>query len=150
MAKKLKVFQFPMPKPRSAQVEAVTLPSDVYVSEGEQPMVIQGQHVDSKEEWYFAQALEKLKVKYIYQYAVMGGNVRGGQVVDFLCLVAPSSKAVQIYGEYWHREEVVGDDKIMIYILESIFGKENVIIILASDLKDIPTATNAARRELRL
>lgn len=145
-----KVFQFPVERTGRARIKPQTRASDTYVQESEQPMVVQGQTVDSKPEWYVALALQKLGVEFIYQYQVLGGNIRGGQIVDFLCMVPPASQAVQVYGEYWHVDEIKGGDKLGIYVLEAIFGKENVHVLLSKDVDSEEKAMNAIRRELNV
>jgi hypothetical protein len=149
-----KVFQYRVTRERGSKPDAMTRTADVRVTASEQEpgaRIVQGQVVDSKEEWYFAQALDKLEVQFIYQFQVFGGrDVRGGQVVDFLCVVPPCSQAVQIYGEYWHRDEIQGNERIYLNALEEYFGRENVHIILAGELKSVETAKAIARRELRL
>lgn len=65
--------------------------------------IIQGEPAGSKEEWYTAQALERLGWQYAYQYSVMGGrSVRGGQVIDFLVYTPGKWTIVDVLGTYWH------------------------------------------------
>jgi hypothetical protein len=67
---------------------------------------IQGQMPGSKEEFWFALALEKMELKFIYQYEIYDGRQRaGGQVIDFLVYTTPLPTPVYIQGEYWHRDK---------------------------------------------
>lgn len=72
--------------------------------------VVQGIVPDSKNEWYVALALEKLKIEYWYQYPIFGGHtVRGGQVVDFV-VFCPMAVPVFVQGAYWHGTRSEGED----------------------------------------
>ena len=64
---------------------------------------VQGQMPDSKEEYWCALALYKLKLDFVFQKQVMGGRAgRGGQVVDFWVYTAPYPTPIYIQGDYWH------------------------------------------------
>jgi len=64
---------------------------------------IQGILPDSKEEFWVYLALEKLRLKYIFQYQVMGGRrFRGGQVIDFWVLTVPLPTPLYVQGMIWH------------------------------------------------
>lgn len=73
----------------------------------DQAELIQGQTPDSKEEFWFARALEQLDMPYIYQYSILGGQrLRGGYVIDFLLVAtAPASTAVNLDNSYWHKQD---------------------------------------------
>lgn|GEM_PF-7027327 len=73
------------------------------VKELPEVMMIRGQQAGSKEEYFVAQGLNKLGMKYSYQVPVMGGrNVRGGQVLDFLVYTPGKYTIVDVRGTYWH------------------------------------------------
>lgn len=96
---------FVLRKRRAAKVDVKRSTDEKRIDEEkEQITLIQGQVPGSIEEWRFAQALDFLKVKYYYQYSVMGGaqGLRGGQIIDFLVKTAPLPTPVYIQGEYWH------------------------------------------------
>jgi hypothetical protein len=64
---------------------------------------VQGIMPDSKEEYWCALALYKLKLDFVFQKHVMGGRSgRGGQVVDFWVYTAPLPTPIYIQGDYWH------------------------------------------------
>lgn len=66
-------------------------------------MVIQGQPVGSKEEYYTGKALDILGYKYDYQHAVnYGRSRRGGQVLDFLVYTPITWTDLEVNGTYWH------------------------------------------------
>lgn len=111
---------------------------------------IQGQMPGSKEEFYFALALEKMELKFIYQYEIFDGRQRrGGQVVDFLVYTAPMPTPVYIQGEYWHRDR----DKDQYKIARArMYFKGNAmppIEIWGKDLQDPEMAYMTAKRELK-
>jgi hypothetical protein len=73
--------------------------------EPEPEMVVQGQEVDSRNEYYVALALHKLGLDFIYQFEFAGGrSVIGGFILDFLVLTVPKSTPVFVNGEYFHRD----------------------------------------------
>lgn len=75
---------------------------------------IQGQIVDSEDEWVLGQVLMYRKVEFIYQYSLDGGRVKGGQVIDFVIL-SPLRFALYVgHGEggYWHGGAREMEDKI--------------------------------------
>ena len=64
---------------------------------------VQGIMPDSKEEYWCALALYKLKLNFVFQKHVMGGRTgRGGQVVDFWVYTTPKPTPIYIQGDYWH------------------------------------------------
>ena len=111
---------------------------------------VQGQMPDSKEEFYFALALEKLELKFIYQYEIFDGRQRaGGQIIDFFVFTPPLPTPVYIQGEYWHRDK----DKDQYKIARArMYFKGNAmppLEIWAKDLQDIDMAYATAKRELK-
>lgn len=70
------------------------------------PRVVQGQQVDSDNEYFVALALEKNDLPFIYQYDLLFGRSRlGGFVIDFLVLTEPLSTPLFVNGEYWHKDK---------------------------------------------
>jgi len=111
---------------------------------------IQGQMPGSKEEFYFALALEKLELKFIYQFEIYDGRQRaGGQVIDFLVYTAPMPTPVYIQGEYWHRDKDLDQYKIA---RARMYFKGNAmppIEIWGKDLQTPEMAYATAKRELK-
>ena len=66
------------------------------------PVVIQGKKVGSKEEAREAIALKSLGYDYIYQYPIFGGDIRGGQKIDFLVMTMPLPTPLYVQSRYWH------------------------------------------------
>lgn len=90
--------------------------------EAERELVIQGQAAGSVNEWNVAQALNKMKVQYEYQYPVFGGtSTRGGQVIDFLLYVMPRPIPLYVQGEYWHNRKKETDDLYKMRMVEERF-----------------------------
>jgi len=70
-----------------------------------------GQVPDSVWEWWVAKGLDRLKLRYHYQYAVFGGNVRGGYKIDFLVYTQPLYTMLEPMGDHWHTEQLAADDR---------------------------------------
>lgn len=108
--------------------------------------LIQGKQPDSKEEVWVAQALEKLKLRYIFQFQLIPAGLRGGIVIDFLVL-HPFSIPVEIMGEYWHTGEMGADDKLRQSFIEKAIGNK-VINLWTLDLVDPETTYSVVRRNI--
>lgn len=108
---------------------------------------IQGKTPDSKEEVWVAQALDRLKLSYIFQFEIFGGTrVRGGILIDFL-VFAPFATPVEVLGEYWHTGELGADDKFRQAIIEQEFHQK-VVNLWTQDLLDPETTYSIVRNEL--
>lgn len=70
---------------------------------------IQGIMPDSKEEYWVALALNKLKIKYIFQYKLGKPGRRGSQKIDFMLETKPLRTPLWVNGLYWHSEERAGE-----------------------------------------
>lgn len=85
---------------------------------------VQGKMPDSKEEYWCALALYRLKLRFDFQKHVMGGRSgRGGQVIDFWVYTAPKPTPIYIQGDYWHYANGRGYvSQLNIAKLKSYFG----------------------------
>lgn len=111
-------------------------------------MIVQGTQVDSKNEFYVAQALAKYGANFTYQYAIAGGSeVRGGQIIDFMVWVAPEPIPLLVHGEYWHRD--AQKEALRIAQIERLMHLTPVI--LWGDETDTPEEadTNVLQKVLR-
>jgi hypothetical protein len=65
---------------------------------------IQGQAVDSANEWWVGLALEGIKMPFTFHYDVAGGKTRrGGLVIDFMVWTKPLPTPLFVgKGGYWH------------------------------------------------
>jgi hypothetical protein len=88
---------------------------------------IQGKTPDSINEVYIAQALDKLKIDYIFQAMPFGVGVAGAFIVDFV-VFNPFETPVEIYGRYWHTGQLGADDALRLAIVEKHYGRAAVII----------------------
>lgn len=142
----MKPYQFP-----------TTRPGKLYKPQGglfdqekerEEIGLIQGRTPGSKEEWYVATALWRLKHSFIYQYEVFGGaGIRGGQIVDFLVVTtAPQSTFIQVFGEHWHSGELGGEDQFKLALLEQ--EGSPVVVLWGKDLPDKETAYTVLRGKI--
>lgn len=89
--------------------------------------LIQGQTAGSWNEVYIAYALDKLRIPYIYQYAMGFRGVRGDYRIDFV-VSNPFQVPVEVFGEYWHTGQLGSDDKLRLAIIENKFRRETIII----------------------
>jgi len=90
--------------------------------------LVQGMTPGSKNEWYVALALDKLKIDYIYQYMLSGGRgVRGGQVIDFV-VYNPAATPVYVQGEYWHNQKTESEDILKQADAENYFKTPPILL----------------------
>lgn len=115
---------------------------------------VQGIMPDSKEEYWCALALYRLKLDFVFQKHVMGGRSgRGGQVVDFWVYTAPHATPVYIQGDYWHYANGRGyDSKLKIAKLKSYYGTSIMepVEIMTSTTPTPDAMYQVVRRELRV
>lgn len=58
---------------------------------------------DSKEEYWVALALYRLKLEFVFQYQLFGGRkYKGGQVIDFWVKTVPLPTPIFVQGWYFH------------------------------------------------
>ena len=81
----------------------------------EQVKPIQGKLPFSVEEYRFSISLNKLQVRYIYQWTppIFTLGERGSTTVDFLILVAPLPEMVWIDGGFWHKGGKADQEKLL-------------------------------------
>ena len=118
-----------------------------------EPQLIQGIMPDSKEEWWCALALYKLRLDFTYQKHVMGGRAgRGGQVVDFWVYTAPLPTPIYIQGDYWHYANGKAyQSQLKIAKLKSYYGDSiaDPVEILTSTTPTPDAMYRTVKRELR-
>ena len=109
---------------------------------------------DSKEEYWVALALYKLRLDFVFQRQVMGGRaVRGGQVVDFWVYTVPKPSILLVQGDYWHYNALNKYETLLkiAYLQGNYIGEINgVYELLTSDMPTPDTAYQLVRRELRV
>jgi hypothetical protein len=102
---------------------------------------------NSLNEYNVALALDRLKMRYIYQYAPFGASgIRGQYVVDFLVL-NPFSTPVEVFGEYWHTGQLGKEDKLRLHILANFFHRD-VVTLWGRDTDTFEEALNVVRKEI--
>ncbi|MFA6271221.1 MAG: hypothetical protein WC657_08535 [Candidatus Paceibacterota bacterium] len=101
----------------------------------------------SSYEFFFAMALEKFGIEYLFQVWYWGGRtVRGGQVLDFL-IFRPFERPVQIYGEFWHKGQMASEDKLKLALLEQFFQQE-VLTLWGPDVGTYEDALKTVRNKI--
>ena len=106
---------------------------------------VQGIMPDSKEEYWVALALYKLKIDFIFQYQLFGGRkYKGGQVVDFWVLTQPLPTPVFVQGWYFHyaTAERAAQSKLNLMYLESSLNGKAMKPVEILDI-EIPTPDDA-------
>ena len=105
------------------------------IAQEEEPVgLIQGKVPDSKEEYWVAQALYKYDIRFDYQWVIDGGTSRrGGLIVDFV-VWNPMMTPLEVNGDYWHRGEMDGSNKLDLIAIEQHFKKE-VIVMWGEDME---------------
>ena len=106
---------------------------------------VQGIMPDSKEEYWVALALYKLKIDFIFQYQLFGGRkYKGGQVVDFWVLTQPLPTPIFVQGWYFHYStaERAAQSKLNLMYLESSLNGKAMKPIEILDI-EIPTPDDA-------
>lgn len=110
--------------------------------------LIQGQTPDSVNEWFVAQALDKLRLQYYYQFVIDGGtSLRGGQTIDFL-VQAAGWIPVYVNGEYWHNARNDPELTIKLAAAEQEFGRRP-IILEEDETNTLDKAFGAVRRKIQ-
>ena len=112
---------------------------------------IQGKSIGSSEEARVATALDKLGFSYIYQYQILDiRGVKGAYVVDFLALTVPLSTPVEVFGNYWHRGQMSGDDDYRLRQIEQHFqsNANEVVIIWGNEVMTQDDAHAIVRRKV--
>ena len=106
---------------------------------------VQGIMPDSKEEYWVALALYKLKIDFVFQYQLFGGRkYKGGQVIDFWVYTMPLPTPIFVQGWYFHYStaERASQSKLNLMYLESrLAGKANKPVEIL-DI-EIPTPDDA-------
>lgn len=111
--------------------------------------LIQGMTPGSINEWFVAQALDKLNIYYFYQFTIDAGrSIRGGQVIDFLVFSA-GWVPVYVNGDYWH--DIRHDPEMILNLAaaRARFGREPVVLG-EDETSTREKALNAVKREVLL
>lgn len=118
-------------------------------SQDKQPEIglVQGKMPDSKNEWYFALACDKLELEYIFQYQI-GGGERGSQWVDFLVMTGLGWAACYIQGAHWHTRETRTEDTLKQQVAAYMFGQNNVFEFNDEETESIEAAVVSIKKKL--
>lgn len=114
---------------------------------------VQGIMPDSKEEFWVALALYKLKIDFVFQYQLFGGRkYRGGQVIDFWVYTMPLPTPIFVQGWYFHyaTAEKAARSKLNLMYLEARLTGKAMKPVEILDI-EIPTPDDAymvVRRKL--
>ena len=106
---------------------------------------VQGIMPDSKEEFWVALALYKLKIDFVFQYQLFGGRrYKGGQVVDFWVYTQPLPTPIFVQGWYFHYStaEKTAQTKLNLMYLEARLNGKAMKPVEIIDT-EIPTPDDA-------
>lgn len=106
---------------------------------------VQGIMPDSKEEFWVALALYKLKIDFVFQYQLFGGRkYKGGQVIDFWVYTMPLPTPIFVQGWYFHYStaEKAAQSKLNLMYLESRLAGKAMKPVEILDT-EIPTPDDA-------
>lgn len=106
---------------------------------------VQGIMPDSKEEYWVALALYKLKIDFVFQYQLFGGRkYKGGQVIDFWIKTQPLPTPLFVQGWYFHYStaEKAAQSKLNLMYLESALKGKAMKPVEILDI-EIPTPDDA-------
>ena len=97
-------------------------------------------------EYNVSVALEDYGLEYLFQVWYWGGRtLRGGQILDFL--VYPWRIPVQVFGDYWHKQQLSATDRYNLSRLASLFQRE-VVILWGGETNTVEDAKRAVKRKI--
>lgn len=117
--------------------------------------LIQGMMPDSKEEYWVALALYKLKLDFEYQYQLFGGRkYKGGQVIDFWVYTVPLPTPIFVQGFYFHyatAEKAAQTRLNLMYLKSRLAGKaKEPVEILDTEIPTPDDAYLVVKRKLKM
>lgn len=110
---------------------------------------------DSKEEYWVALALYKLKLDFEYQYQLFGGRkYKGGQVIDFWVYTVPLPTPIFVQGFYFHyatAEKAAQTRLNLMYLKSRLAGKaKEPVEILDTEIPTPDDAYLVVKRKLKM
>ena len=116
---------------------------------------IQGMMPDSKEEYWVALALYKLKLDFEFQYQLFGGRkYKGGQVIDFWVFTQPLPTPIFVQGWYFHyatAEKAAKTRLNLMYLKSRLTGKaKEPVEILDTEIPTPDDAFLVVKRKLKI
>ena len=113
-------------------------------------LILNGIKVDSINEYYVGQALEKLGLEYAYQYYSGGAGLRGSQIIDFLVYTDPKPTPLYVHGDYWHGGQYAQETELKESLINSkMRGTWNMaVVIWEHECETEEQAYNAVRTKL--
>lgn len=134
-------------KKKAARLDVPLPPKDKPTKTDPAEMLIQGQQAGSALEWNVSQALDRLGLKYQYQYWIGGGrSVAGGQVLDFLVYTPGLPTPLNVNGRYWHTGEHA-DEYDTMNIVRLMHGQaRQPVVIWEENCQTVDAALNFLRQ----
>ena len=115
-------------------------------------LTVHGTHASSNE-YYTAQALDKVQLPYVFQVSYLGGRrLQGGMVLDFLVLTDPLSTPLWVNGDYWHKGPQQVLDFYQRVLLDIIMQGQlaQPVVLWGGDTDTPEHALTSVKREFRI
>ena len=147
------MYNAPLTKPKRRKILLPTASSwkyDIPAAAGY--LTVHGTHASSNE-YYVAEALDKVKLPYVFQVSYLGGRrLQGGMVLDFLVLTDPLPTPLWVNGNYWHKGPRQVIDLYQRQLLDMVMGGQLAqAVVLWGDDTDTPEhALAAVKRGFRV
>ena len=103
---------------------------------------------DSRNEYFFALALDQLKYEYLFQKQIGMAGIRGSQVIDFVVFYGAASIACFIQGSYWHKGNTESEDTLKHLAAEHIYGRGNVRDFTEEETSSVDSCVRAIKEKL--
>ena len=152
-----KVFRIKTKSGMGHKLYAVTAPRRRIPSHPPFPEIkpVQGMIPDSKEEYWVALALYKLKLDFEFQYQLFGGRkYKGGQVIDFWVFTQPLPTPIFVQGWYFHyatAEKTAQTRLNLMYLKSRLAGKaKEPVEILDTEIPTPDDAFLVVKRKLKI
>ena len=147
-------FKFPIPRYQKPALKDMTFERyavQEVTDEEKLPTMINGKAARSSEEARVAMALDKMGLRYIYQYPVFTGYLRGGYYIDFVIDYPPRVIPLEVQSERWHtgafRGAFADDERLREAIIEEMFN-EQLRYIWGDEAETIEMTYQSVRRVL--
>ncbi len=115
-------------------------------------LTVHGTHASSNE-YYTAQALDRVELPYVFQVSYLGGRrLSGGMVLDFLVLTDPLPTPLWVNGDYWHKGPQVVIDFYQRALLDMLLGGQmaQAVVLWGGDTDTPEHALASVKREFRI
>ena len=138
----------PYSLPKKSRVALAREPARIETATEEEILtLIQGKTPESVQEWRFAKALDRKKLRYRYQVQLRSSPlIRGAIILDFE-VWSPFPIPCPIQGSHWHKGQIDEEDRLQFAFLRNYYGIEPVPFF-EDELESIDEAVEAIEAKL--